>query len=326
VIDSFFSTATKTKGGVKGIDDFINTYGMHPEAWAQLRIGVHQKFRDFTGVTRTGVIDTVKAEAFINNYKPVLDRIPQIKNELVSSLSESKHLDGVAKMLKQRQVNIEHSILAKTFKTHTPDTIVKASIKPNPKEMVNLRSQANKVRGGKDALSRSTGRELLNMAERSDGTVNSAKLLNIMDKNKASIRLGMGVEHFNALKTLHEAYLRFDRNPLPSIVKDPKLGLERVGEYFGTTPAQAISAWRAKSRGLVGGPHLVAQVGTSFITRINKRQIDAIERIAHYDIEVAKTLMQLSEAKKAVPKAVEVRLFRHLSDYGIAGLAATTEE
>lgn len=326
VIDSFFTTATKGKGGVKGIDDFINTFGMHPEAWAQLRIGVHQKFREATGINKTGIIDTNKASIFLNKYRAVLDRVPQIRNELSSIHTMSKSLDGTAKMLKQRKVNIEHSILAKTFKTHTPDKIVKASIKEHGRDMAKLRSAANKVKGGKEALSRASGRELLNIAERGDGSINSASLLNIMDKNAASIKLGMGLEHFNALKTLHEAYLRIDRTPLPRVIKDPKLGLEKIGEYFGTSPAQAISAWRAKSRGLVGGPHLLAQVGTSFITKINKRQIDAIERIAHYDVEVAKTLMQLSKVKKEIPKVIETKLFKHIADYGIAGLAASVEE
>lgn len=326
VIDSFFTTATKGKGGVKGIDDFINTYGMHPEAWAQLRIGVHQKFRDFTGVTKDGVINTSKAEIFMNRHNAVLNRIPDIRNELASSTKASKALDGTAKMLKQRQVNIEHSILAKTFKSHTPETIVKNSIKDNPKEMHKLRSASNKVKGGNEALSRATGRELLSMAERADGTINSAKLLNLMDKNSASIKVGMGFEHFNQLKTLHEAYLRLDKNVLPSFVKEPKLGLERAAEYFGTTPAQAISAWRAKSRGLVGGPHLVAQVGTSFITKINKRQIDAIERVAHYDIEVAKTLVELSKAKGAPSTALQTKMSKHLSDYGIMALSTDKKD
>lgn len=326
VIDAFFTTAKTGKGGVKGIDDFINTYGMHPEAWAQLRIGVHQKFREAVGVNKTGIIDTNKASIFLNKYRAVLDRVPQIRNELSSLHEMNKSLDGTAKMLKQRQVNIEHSILAKTFKSHTPDTIIKASIKEHGRDMAKLRSQANKVKGGKDALSRATGRELLKMAERGDGSINSAKLLNLMDENASSIRIGMGFEHYSALKTLHNAYIRIDKVSLPKTVIDPKLGIEKVAEYFGTTPAQAISTWRAKSRGLVGGPHLVAQLGTTFITKINKRQIDAIERIAHYDVEVAKTLMQLSKVKKSVPKSIETRLFKHISDYGIAGLATSVKE
>lgn len=325
VIDSFFTTATKGKGGVKGIDDFINTYGMNSEAWAQLRIGIHQKFRQETGVNKTGVIDTKRAAVFLNKYGAVLDRIPQIKRELSSAFDISKNLDGTAQMIKQREANINHSILAKTLKSNTPDTIVKASIKPTGRDMAKLRTMARKVKGGIESLSQSIGRELLNMAERVDGTINSAKLLNLMDKNNASIKLGMGIEHFRALKTLHAAYLRLDKNVLPSLVKEQKLGLEKISETFGTTPAQAISAWRAKSRGLVGGPHLVAQLATSFITRINKRQIDAIERIAHYDKNVAKTLMMMTETKKMTPK-VERRLSKHLMDYGLMSVAESTKE
>lgn len=321
VIDSFFSPATKTKGGVKAIDDFINTYGMNPEAWVQLRLGIYSKFRKESGIEATGVIDTTKANRFLNKYKSILDRIPAIRDEITGLNKVNADLDYAAQLVKKRETNIDRGVLSQTLRSHTPDTVVRSSIKENPKDMLVLRTQAKKVKGGVEALSRETGRQLLLKVERSDGTINSVKLLHEMNRNKNSLKIGLTPYHYGLLKDLHNAYLRIDKNVLPQAIKEPKIGLEKVGERFGTTPAQAISAWRAKSRGLVGGPHLVAQLGTSFITKLNKNQINAIERVAHYDKNVAQTLLMMTKTDKLTPK-IERRLSKHLADYGLVSVSA----
>lgn len=320
VIDSFFTTATKTKGGVKGIDDFINTYGMNPKAWVQLRLGIYEKFKEASGVNQTGVIDSIKAERFINKYRNVLDRVPPIKRELTESLKSSQYLDGAAQLIKQRETNIDKSVLSRMIKTNTPETIVKNAIKEHGREMVILRAMARNTRDGMEALSRETGRQLLLKSERTNGTITSDKLLNEMRKNQNSLRIGLTPKHYKSLYDLHNAYMRIDRNVLAQSIKEPKLGLEKAAETFGTTPAQAISAWRAKSRGMVGGPHLVAQLATSFITRLNKRQIDAIERIAHYDANVASTLLMMTKGKET--PIIKKRVAKHLADYGLVSLSA----
>ena len=327
VIDSFFSPATKAKGGVKAIDDFINTYGMNSEAWVQLRLGVYSKFRKEVGIEETGKIDTAKADRFLNKYKSILNRIPAIRDEMTGLTKVSADLDFAAQLVKKRQTNIDRGVLSHTLKTNAPDNIVKNSIKENPKDMVVLRTQARKVKDGEQALSRETGRQLLLKAERADGTINSTKLLHEMNRNKNSLKIGLTPYHYGILKDLHNVYLRIDKNVLPQMIKEPKLGLERFGESFGTTPAQAISAWRAKSRGLVGGPHLIAQLATSFITKLNKNQINSIERIAHYDQDVAQTLLMMTKSNKITPK-IENRLTKHLADYGLVNLSAAqkTEE
>lgn len=325
VIDSFFSQAKTGKGGVKGIDDFINTFGMNPEAWAQLRLGIFSKFREATGVNNTGVIDPTKATVFLNKHKAVLDRVPRIRDEIANIHDANLSLADAAKLIKQRQVNVEHSTLSKLLKSSTPDTVVKSAISPNANKMSMLHSMAKKVKGGTDALSKETGRQVLKLAERNDGSINSQVLVQVLRNNEKSLRKGMGDKHFEMLDTIHKAYNRIDANILPKGVKEPKVGLEAVGEKLGTTPAQAISAWRAQSRGLVGAPHLLAQIGTSFITRINKRQIDAIERIAHYDKEVAKTLTMMIKSDKLAP-VVEKRMSKHLVDYGLLSLAVEEVE
>lgn len=321
VIDSFFSPATKKTGGVKAVDDFINTYGMNPEAWVQLRLGVYAKFRKESGIDQHGVIDTKKAEAFLNKHRDVLNRIPAIRDEISGLSKTSKELDFAQQLVKKREANISRSVLARALKSSNADTIVGKSIKEHKIDMALLKQRASKVKGGVEALSKETGRQLLLKAERTDGSINSSKLLHEMTKNEASLKIGMTPYHYGLLRDLHRAYLRIDKNILPQAIKEPKLGLEIVGEKFGTTPAQAISAWRAKSRGLVGGPHLVAQLGTSFITKLNKNQINSLERLAHYDKDVAQTLLMMTKSEKISPK-VERRLRVHLAEYGLVNLSA----
>lgn len=325
VIDSFFSAAKTSKGGVKGLDDFLNTFGMNPEAWMQLRLGVYGKFREFTGVNSTGVIDPIKATAFMNKNKVILERIPAIRGELSNLHRAALNLSDAAVLVKTRQTNINNSILSKSLKTQNPDTIVKNAIKQNPNDMKLVYMKAKKVRGGTEALSKEVGRQVLEMAERTDGSINSIKLTSILKKNAASLKLTLGREHYKYLNALHETYIRLDANKLPIGIKEPKLGLEALAEKVGTSPAQAISAWRAHSRGLIGGPHLVAQLATSFITRINKNAINAIERIAHYDKNVAQTLYMMSKTNK-MTKVIETRINRHLADYGLISLSTETGE
>lgn len=316
VLDSFFAKTGTSKGGVKAVDDFLNTYGMNPEAWAQLEIGIRQKFADFTGASKTGIIDPKKAKVFLEGYKNVLDRIPHIKKNLEGVSNANSALSELQQVTRGKETRIQVSELAKATENSTPYTLVKDNF--GNFEASRALKIAAKKRGrlAEEGLSKSYGEELLNRSQRG-GKVDSKKMLENLNKYEKSLRMVMTEHHFNSLKVIYEAFDRIDSVQIPKRPSDSKYGLSALTEQIGAEPTTVMALWRAKSQGRVGGHHVVAQLGGLFINALTKRQINALETAAHFDPKIAASLMEMAEKGRITPK-LESMFKLHLYQLGLA--------
>lgn len=325
IIEQFFSPATTSAKGVKGIQDFIKLYGSNSEAWAQLRLGVMTKFAEFTDATKTGVINEQKATTFLYKYDHILEYIPNIKKELQTTAKQNEALAFTQKIKEGRKTKIEHTELADLVKGDI-DKLISSAVE-NPKQMIMLRSQAKHNKYALTGLSKNIGDHLLEKFATTTPyglEVKAAKMHEYLVKHQRSLKIGMAPGHYKNLELITKEFAREQKVKLPATVKGDFQSMLDV--VPGVRPQAMLQQWIATSQQRQGPRQAVASLTSMFIIKLGRQKTLALESLAYYNPEVAATLVDLVKIKNQteVPAFLQKKIVKILYKFGLTGVAAGT--
>jgi len=304
VADAFFQ-----KGNTSAADQFNEIFANRPEARDALRSTVVDSLRDYA--VRDGVLNPDRFITWLREHRSVLDRFPDIAQELrTPALADIAYIRR-QEQLAQRSQAVEGSMLNRALNSYgrgaTANSVIDAALK-EPRKMAQLVAALKRSDGALAALRR-------NVWDRAtDG--DALAIAKFVQDNKGSLRHIFGAQHLQDISNIAAARAMITRVPNPQGAAYVPRPLEWVEKAVGQGLPQLSSRIFAFKSGRVQKEYLVID---AFLRSLRGRaQISADQafKAALFDPKVAKELAQSIEIG-SIPVLKAKRLQSRLIALGI---------
>ena len=296
-------------GTARGIDQFNKIYEGVPEAQILLRQGILDVFS--SQVINKGKLDSTQIRGFLNNYKEVFDKVPDLRNTFMNA-------DALTSALVNRQATIIRK--GKLFANQSISPYAKLAGFSSSKAAVEAGLSDPKIMQvlTRNAKSKEEQKDLTSLI--ADIVLEQPDPWNyLLDNEKTLARHFNQVTpgHFQKLKNIAEAQTILTRYH-PREVPIERVSQDAFYKKFGTTFASATSQLRwAYFYNKTSVYYPVADMGSKYLNKIKNEQVDRLMERALYDSDLAATASDL-----ATMKTIDARDFKILGLLNDLGLRA----
>ena len=323
--EKIISKLVMQPGTVKGLDEFNKVYEGLPEAQTLLRDGILDMFASET--IPKGEITSKAVSSFLNKYKEIFDKLPDLRNTFMDA-------DSITTAL----VNRKNNIIQKTKK------FAAESVSPYAR-IAGFKSSDDAIEASlkEPQIMRTIIRSAKTSTEKKDITTLIANhvldkpdpwgyLLQNQDQLAAHFnRLQPG--HFQHLKNIAEAQHIMGRYKIKEPTEATARGIkDKFWEKTGTTFASAVSQLRwAYFYNKTGMYYPVVDMGSKYFYKMREGQIGKLMDRAMYDPDLSKTLSDLSQMRTIDMKGMKVQkllsdLGRHAINNGLRAASVSSEQ
>ncbi len=286
--------------GAKQIDDFMEIYdsaidGVEGAANATklLRDGVIDVFAN--EVVRNGKISQGAAERFIRKYDHVLQRMPDVKRELLSADTMNDALMTRMRELQARKTKMGQTVISRIAKIQ-PGEVDDFLYKNVGNEKIQnlLASTVAKDPEARKTMTRAVV----------DTFTRNPNSLDFFFKNKATLKpfldkLAPG--HFDNVETIVRANaMNADISP-PTVIP-PSGTADTLTDTIGTSARGVSSIMRAVTEGRSSLHDAIMYIGSRFVNKLRASEAERIIDEALFDPDVAKTLADIARKNEAAAK------------------------
>ena len=296
-------------GTSRGIDQFNKLYEGVPEAQILLRQGILDVFS--SQMINKGKLDSTQIRGFLNNYKEVFDKVPDLRNTFMNA-------DALTSALVNRQATIIRK--GKLFANQSISPYAKLAGFSSSKAAVEAGLSDPKIMQvlTRNAKSKEEQKDLTTLI--ADIVMEQPDPWNyLLDNEKTLARHFNQVTpgHFQKLKNIAEAQTILTRYH-PKKVPSERVSQDAFYKKFGTTFASATSQLRwAYFYNKTSVYYPVADMGSKYLNKIKNEQVDRLMERALYDSDLAATASDL-----ATMKTIDARDFKILGLLNDLGLRA----
>lgn len=305
VADAFFKSGDTTSA-----DQFNQIFANRPEARAALRSSVIDDMR--ASVVRDGAIDTQRFTAWVDKNRSVLQRFPEIAQELSTPARADAAYISRQRQLAGRQQSVEDNMLTKTVNNYSKGTFTAEAVIDkalgDPRKMEQLVGAVRRQEGALPALRRVVWDRAMNG--------DAAGITKFIVDNGKSLQHLFGREHLRDIQNIVSARMMIERVPHPTGAAYVPRPLEAVERVIGQGLPQLGNRIFALKSGRVQKEYLLIDMFLrSLRGRVQFAADDAL-RAALYDPKLARELANSLEAPSShVVKATQIR--SRLIDLGI---------
>jgi hypothetical protein len=292
-------------GGAQGMDDFMRIYGKDPEAKTLLRNGVLDVFAK--EVVKDGKISPTAAEGFFRKYDQALNRVPDVKAELLKADTINDVLLARRQDVLAKQSEFGKAKIAKVLQVEDTGEALNRAMN-SKKLMFTLSAKAAKD----PEAAKSWGRAV------ADKVMAQKDPYAFLMENEGLLKPAMsklGKDHYDNLKLIARAQTIAQRNTPSNIVHMP-MGNDLLKEKTGISASEASAVWRNVQRGRTSFQQEGIGILGKLAGKVSKDKLMELERAAIYDPDIAETLAKISTTKTITP-ALDNKLRNHAFSAGI---------
>lgn len=295
-------------GTDRGLVQYNKLYQGMPEAQTHLRDGILDMFA--SEVRKSGKIDTGMTRRFLNTYKPVFDKLPDLRNTFMDADATTTALVERQRSIKQMDTKFATESIspyAKLAGFNNADDAIIAGLK-DPKIMRVIVRNA-KTQAERQDISTLIAKHVLDQR-------NPWEFLLQNEEKLASHFNRLGTNHFEHLKNIAEAQNIIGRfEPSSYVPRNPGI-VDRFKEVTGTSFASAVAQWRwALYYNKTGAYYPAADMGSKYFYKLRQGQIEKLMEQSLYDPNLAKTMSELSQLKGVQIESLNAQ--KLLSDLGM---------
>ncbi len=289
---------------------FHSIFSQDPEMMAALEGAALDSINKIA--TKDGVLDTGRLAAWKKKHSAALKELPEL-NKAVNDIAETQGaLIDRQMQLAGRRNSIENTALAKKLSSYsklniTADKLLTEAVN-DPRRMAELVKFVRRDEAAMGALKRTMWDNVI--------SGNSQEVLIALDKNKASLKMLFGKQHFDDIEKISSMKAMMERVPPPkgSATKvEPLKGFEDV---TGMAVPQAATRYWAFMSGRVPKYYLAFDVAKQALYKKSQRHFDELLRSALYDRNVARSMAETISSGKFSTKTAK-RLGARLAALGI---------
>jgi hypothetical protein len=283
VADAFFKS-----GDTSAADQFNELFANRPEARAALRSTAIDNLREFA--VRDGVIDPRRFADWLRQHRSVLERFPDLRDELrTPAMADAAYIRRQSQLAERRQT-IEDAMLTKAVRGYdngnTADAVIDGAIR-EPRRMAQLVGAARRVDGALPALRRN----VWDKAVKGD----AQGILDFMKENRASLGKVFDPEHLGNIRKIALARSMLQRVPDPAGAAYVPRPLEAVEKTLGQGIPQLLGRAHTLITGRAQKEWLIAETVLRSMRGRAAIAMDDALRAALYDPKVAKELSNTLE-------------------------------
>lgn len=262
-----------------GLDQFSKIYGDSPEAEEFLRNGVLDAFS--RKVMKNGSFNPTVARTFLEKYRDVLRKRPEIQSTLEDNVTAIQALHNRQKLINERIKASDRLLVAQAAKISNVDKLISDSLRSIP-ETLTLRNTAIRTKGpqGLQAYRRSLG----------EFVQKQANPYQFVLDNEKTLRIGLGDSHYDNLKMIAEAKTIVGRQDRPSRIKTSLEARDPLEQYAGTSIRSLFSQARAAAQGRVSTEYVFSDVAGKYVFKAKQEHFDKLMEEALRDPEIAQWL------------------------------------